>query len=520
MEHPSRNQAAAQYIRMSTEHQKYSTENQREAIAAYASLHGLTIVRTYLDSGKSGLRLAGRNALKQLIADVRSGGVDFKFILVLDVSRWGRFQDADESAYYEYICKDAGLVVQYCAEPFENDGSLLATLVKNIKRLMAGEYSRELSGKIFAAQCRLARLGFKQGSAPGYGFRRLLTDEHGIPKSQLISGQRKSLLSDKVILVPGPKQEVRVVREIFQLFISEGNTRTEIALILNQRGVSNEMGRPWTRFTVNQILTNEKYIGNCVYNRKSYKLRQKHINNPPEAWIRAEGAFEPLIDMASFRAARKIINNTNAKRLNSEEMLVRLRSCLAKHGNLTTDIIDDAQELPCSRTYQDRFGSIEQAYKLIGYSSGRAFRPSNKRQSLALTTRFGVIRQIIEMLTSAGGDVRIRDGRGSLVLDGAISISVCVASCRATGCWDVLLSRPLADITVAATIEKEGTKIVDYYLLPKSVLKRANIRLASANRTRWGEYRFKSLDSLPSLIGRVKERRGGKSLRTMAKVRH
>ncbi|MEO6246527.1 MAG: hypothetical protein ABIQ12_13930 [Opitutaceae bacterium] len=26
-----------------------------------------------------------------------------------DVSRWGRFQDADESGYYEYICKRAGI---------------------------------------------------------------------------------------------------------------------------------------------------------------------------------------------------------------------------------------------------------------------------------------------------------------------------------------------------------------------------------------------------------------------------
>jgi len=93
---------------MSTEHQQYSTENQAAAIAAYAAQHGLAIVRTYADEGKSGLRFADRDALQQLIRDVQSGDADFSAILVYDVSRWGRFQDADESAYYEYICRRAG----------------------------------------------------------------------------------------------------------------------------------------------------------------------------------------------------------------------------------------------------------------------------------------------------------------------------------------------------------------------------------------------------------------------------
>ena len=100
---------AAQYVRMSTEHQQYSTENQADAIRQYAERRGFEIVRTYADEGKSGLRLEGRDALKQLIADVQNGAADFTAILVYDVSRWGRFQDADESAYYEYICKRAGI---------------------------------------------------------------------------------------------------------------------------------------------------------------------------------------------------------------------------------------------------------------------------------------------------------------------------------------------------------------------------------------------------------------------------
>src|SRR5476651_2148639 len=98
---------AVEYVRMSTEHQQYSTENQRDRIREYAIRHGIEIIRTYADEGKSGLRIDGRQALQQLIRDVEGGNANFQTILVYDVSRWGRFQDADESAYYEYVCKRA-----------------------------------------------------------------------------------------------------------------------------------------------------------------------------------------------------------------------------------------------------------------------------------------------------------------------------------------------------------------------------------------------------------------------------
>src|SRR4051812_36777186 len=114
---------AAEYVRMSTEHQQYSTQNQNDKIREYARQRGLVIVRTYADEGKSGLRIDGRTALQSLIRDVQEKTADFSVILVYDVSRWGRFQDADESAYYEYICRRAGIQVAYCAEQFENDGS-------------------------------------------------------------------------------------------------------------------------------------------------------------------------------------------------------------------------------------------------------------------------------------------------------------------------------------------------------------------------------------------------------------
>jgi predicted site-specific integrase-resolvase len=135
-EQPERPLRAAEYVRMSTDHQKYSTENQSDAIKHYAETRGIEIVCTYADEGKSGLSVDGRDAFKRLIADVVEGRADFEMILVYDVSRWGRFQDTDESAYYECICKRAGVRVQYCAEQFENDGSPIADIIKRMHRAL------------------------------------------------------------------------------------------------------------------------------------------------------------------------------------------------------------------------------------------------------------------------------------------------------------------------------------------------------------------------------------------------
>ncbi len=154
---------AAQYVRMSSEHQYFSTETQKNAIAEYANAHDIEIVATYADEGKSGLSLRGRAGLKKLLTDAINPARTFNAILIYDVSRWGRFRDPDEAAHYEFLCRQAGVDVIYCAEPFTNDFSPTSGILKNLKRVMAHEYSRELSEKLSRAHLQQARLGYKQG---------------------------------------------------------------------------------------------------------------------------------------------------------------------------------------------------------------------------------------------------------------------------------------------------------------------------------------------------------------------
>ncbi|HKT97601.1 MAG TPA: recombinase family protein [Paraburkholderia sp.] len=155
-----KNIPVAQYTRMSTEHQRYSTENRAQFIAEFAEKNGMEIVRTYQDAGKSGLNIEGRDGLRRLLQDVQSGPVEYVAVLVYDVSRWGRFPDPDEAAAYEQTCKRNGVQVIYCAEQFGTDMSLGSTLLKSLKRSMAAEYSRELSVKVFAGHRNLVQLGY------------------------------------------------------------------------------------------------------------------------------------------------------------------------------------------------------------------------------------------------------------------------------------------------------------------------------------------------------------------------
>ena len=365
---------AAQYVRMSTDHQKYSIANQAQVNHAYAERRDMVIVRTYADEGKSGLHIANRAALKQLIRDVVTGEADFSTILVYDVSRWGRFQDADESAHYEFICRQAGVRVEYCAEQFENDGTSISTILKAIKRLMAGEYSRELSTKIFTAQCRIASMGFRLGGQAGYGFRRLLVDETRAAKFVLRWGDCKSIASDRVSLIPGPPEELDMVRRIFSMFVHDRLSEARIAKALNARGFVTDRGRPWYPHTIEGILRNEKYIGNNVWNKKSFKLKKTVKRNPPETWLRTEGAFEAIVDrplfdaaQAIYRARRQSTWTGRPRGFSNEQMLDALRRLFEKHGYLSHWLINREKGMPSFGVYAARFGGLQQAYLQVGY---------------------------------------------------------------------------------------------------------------------------------------------------------
>lgn len=498
---------AAQYVRMSTEHQKYSTENQSDAIREYAEKRNIQIVRTYADEGKSGLRLDGRDALKRLIEDVQTETADFEVILVYDISRWGRFQDADESAFYEYTCKRAGITVQYCAEQFENDGSPFSTMVKGFKRSMAGEYSRELSVKVFAGQCRLIELGYRQGGPSGFGLRRQLVDQAGAPKGVLSRGEHKSIQTDRIVLIPGPSDEIETVRWIYREFAEQGYSEQEIADNLNARGILSDLGRQWTRSAVHQVLINEKYIGNNVWNRISYKLKKKRVRNQFDMLIRAENAFPAIVDRHLFEAAQSIIV-ARSQKYTDEEMLERLRHIFDRTGFLSGIVINEAEDLPSSAAYQHRFGSLLRAYELVGFSPDRDY--SYIEANRALRAKYpAVIADTIAGIQNAGGHVHRDPQTDLLTINGEFTASLVIVRCTSTGAgsarWNIRLDTGLLpDITIAMRMDRQNSHPLDYYLLPSIDVSTPRIRMAEQNGIALDAYRFDSLVPLFGLAARAK----------------
>ena len=503
---PAQKLRAAEYVRMSTEHQQYSTDNQASAIRIYAERRGYEIVRTYADEGKSGLNLGGRRALQALLKDVESGQADFTALIVYDVSRWGRFQDPDEAASYELRCRRAGVQVHYCAEQFENDGSIGSSIIKTVKRAMAGEYSRELSVKVFAGQAHLIRLGFRQGGPAGYGLRRLLVDQAGTTKGMLGRGEHKSIATDRVILVPGPDGELETVREIYRLFVEAGWSEVQIADDLNRRGILSDLDRPWSRGAVHQLLINEKYIGNNVWARTSCKLKGAHVQNAPDDWIRADGAFAGIVEASSFAAAQAIIAARGDK-LSDERMLELLAQILDQRGYLSGLIIDEAEDCPSSSSFRSRFGSLLRAYSLVGFEPDHDYRYLETNRKLR-TLHPAVIERVIAGIANAGGSA-VRDAATDLLrinreFTASLIIARCFHTAAGTSRWKLRLDTKLnPDITVAIRMDDANDQPKDYYLLPRLDMRDAVLRLAEYNGLSLDAYRYGSLEPFFQLTARA-----------------
>jgi DNA invertase Pin-like site-specific DNA recombinase len=416
---------------MSTERQQYSLDNQHNVIAAYAERSGFTIVRTYTDGARSGLLLKGRDGLRQLLEDVVSRKAVFKAILVYDVSRWGRFQDADESAHYEFLCKSAGVPIHYCAEPFVNDGALQSTLMKALKRTMAGEYSRELGVKVLAGLKRLAALGVKQGGSAGYGLQRMLLSSDGKPKQLLSLGERKSIATERVTLVPGPVNEVETVREIYRMFVQEKHTVHEIARELNRRSVPYR-NTLWHHYTILGILSHPKYTGCNVFGRTTHKLGMPCVRVPQTEWIRTPKAFVPIVTEDVYLEAQRLLaSRTNCK--SDEDVLDSLRKLLARHGRLSWQLIKEDAESPSPSTYRRRFGGLRRAYELIGYRDADFDRIDVRRSRHAIREEvlerihglFPTESRIVRQACRRRSFLRLKNGRIVAVL-----LAISVASKR------------------------------------------------------------------------------------------
>ena len=385
---------AAQYLRMSSDMQECSIENQAVVIQQYADANGFKILKTYEDAGKSGLTISQRKGLQSLLSDVLQHRAVFRAVLVYDVSRWGRFQDADEAAHYEFLCKSSGVKVHYCAEQFGPEETLPGRMMKALKRTMAAEFSRELSQRVFIGKKRRAQMGFHEGAQAGYALRRVLVGADGTVKQVLRRGELKSISSDHVVLTPGPEREQKWVRWIYEQRI-RGLQISDIVKELNLRRAPWIDGKRWNRYAVRQILTNRKYAGWNCWAQRSQTLRTKSRHNPREQWVLVEGAFKGIVDQATFDRAQRVIRQRFCYKSN-EVALRELMALWKRRGTLSESIIDRARGVPAVSALRRRFGSMTKVYELLGFDPAPilAIRTAKMKMMLRLRSQvFAAIRE-------------------------------------------------------------------------------------------------------------------------------
>jgi DNA invertase Pin-like site-specific DNA recombinase len=460
---------AAQYLRMSTEHQQYSMINQAAAIRRYAEERGFSIVKTYSDPAKSGLGIRKRPGLRGLLADVVARRAEYSVVLVYDVSRWGRFQDNDESAFYEFICKQSGIPVRYCAESFDNDGSISSMIMKALKRGMAAEYSRELSVKVYEGQKRIAQLGFKNGGTPGYGMRRMMVASDGTHKHLLGPGECKSLATDRVSLVPGPTEEVECVREIFRLFTQNRWSGPRIANELNRRGIKGLNGHSWYYWDVYGILHRAMYAGWALYGRTAKKLYTPLVHIPSDRWV-AVRSIPPIIDQATFDAAQSRFVLKNASKMSNEELLETLKRLFAKEGNLSMASLKRSREVFSYQAYLKRFGGFKRIYELLGIPFNNRFRrPESTARIRAifdnLITRLSVLQNTRSVVERGYGRAQLKLKNGCIV---SVTTCCCELSPYNKQRWSI---KPTPEErkqpTLLALLDAHNEKIEFFYLVRK-----------------------------------------------------
>ena len=353
----------ALYERRSTDEilQSDSLEAQDDVLRKHASLHEHEVVAVYADSA-SGRSVAGRDAFQRLVRDV-AAGAPFEGVLVRDVSRWGRFQNIDESAYWEFFFLIHGVRVLYVEEQFADDVSPYAALMKALKRASAAEFSREKARLIQFGIYRSVKKGFRHGGNPPFGMHRVLVTPEGVEVQVLRRGQRKLINDHRVKLRPGPRREVRIVQRIFRLFVKGGLSEGAIVAALNRDDVPSPYGRRWQQVTLHKILTNPAYAGYAA------GVFRKSDSFPEEVRVLVEGAWPGLVSVDVWQAAQRRLTEYSWRK-SPQGLASQIREIFERWGV----VIDNPRLLgehgrPTPETYRRYFEGGDNEAILTAYAA-------------------------------------------------------------------------------------------------------------------------------------------------------
>jgi len=308
---------AFMYSRHSTkDRQLNSIEIQEEKHHKYAEKFGIEIVSKEEDKETGLVGPEERLGFARILEKCKDPNYkDVKFILVLDESRWGRFENDNAAPHYEFECNKYGKSVLYTADdipPETQKNQMGFRIYKKVKQEMAFDYSRVLGDKVLYGCKKVSEQCYSAGGTACYGMKRIMIEQDGSRK-ELKKGQHKAITNARVIFVPANDETTQTVKDIFSYFEDDLSLQ-QIYNILNENGILSAQGGKWNKDKLIRILTNEIYIGTRIYNKTWSRLRHKSKKNPISEWVIKKEAFEPIIDKELFsRVQEKLYWITRSK---------------------------------------------------------------------------------------------------------------------------------------------------------------------------------------------------------------
>ena len=237
------------YIRMSTDEQENSPEQQRREIIQYAKARGYRITRWYEDLGISGDRTDKRVGFQRMINDAAGGGADA--ILCWDQDRFGRF-DMIEAGYWIEPLRKAGVFLDTCTDGVVDWSDMASRLTYSVKQEAKHDLCKSISRNVTRVFEQYAKDGKWAAAAPPYGY--------------VIGPDRR--------LHKAAPDVVANVRSIFQRY-ADGYTPRAIVNWLRESGIDSPRGRGWTTQQIREIIANERYLGRAIYNQRSKSKYKK-----------------------------------------------------------------------------------------------------------------------------------------------------------------------------------------------------------------------------------------------------
>jgi DNA invertase Pin-like site-specific DNA recombinase len=477
--------AVAYYRHSAQDRQENSIPIQREQVQKWAKEHEIEIIKEFADYGKSGLSAKHRDAFNDMLDNWVKKRNDFEYVLVLDVSRWGRFQDIDDSAAYCAECKRHGKTVIYTSIGMPQEGDPYRGMRESIDRVRAATYSWELSGKVFNGCKKVAEQGYRPGGMPPYGLHRLLLNEARQPVQILKPGERKSIQNQRVTLTPGEESEVKTIRRIFTEFAKHGKQEQEIADTLNRDRIPSPGNVLWDAGKVRNILNNELYIGTMVYNKTTQRLLAPPRPNPKEKWVRTAGAFKSVVSEELYRRAQEIFEERR-RRYDPVRMLERLKHIFKVHGMVKGNLVSADAEAPGVGSYCSRFKSLDMAFQ-------RTFEDALKQTKVTVVSQ---LREIAKEVEEYDNFIVVNKSFTVLIQP---SVPVPYGYCAY---WAFRPDRrPVVDITLGVPVSNSGKyDILGYLAMPRLMVRERSVRIFSTSDTKIEMYGHNGLDIIKGLI--------------------